>query len=496
MSNPTYLIWTALLLLFSFYSQAQLVFTDNPIINHYSTSSESHELEANFTNLTSWKDEASIFNPDTKSSLPSSEWFEEAKFGMFIHFGLYSVAGGEWQGKPVQRNKYAEWLRAQALWPERMLTRKEYDTLLQAFNPTKFDAEQWVLAARQAGMRYLIVTAKHHDGFALWPSKVSDYNVVEATPFQRDLLGELAQACQKHGLKLGFYYSHWQDWGNGGAMPPWPVQEKDYAVTQPSDQAYEKYWYEFCLPQVKELLVNYEPDLMWFDSWHEPSPALTDRRVADLVALVRSTRPQCLINGRINFKQQESSEQIDFLSMNDNYIPDTGSAKPWEAPGTMNDSWGYNKNDYGWKPSATLLENLIKCFSRGGNYTLNVGPLPDGTFPVPATRRLEEMGAWLTAHQEAVWGSSPAQLPEPAWGKMTKQQQGDSTQLYLFVTQEPKPNKISLSLDKSILKAQVLETGQPVEWVEKEGKIELALPVVEADPMPMVVKLSVKGQVP
>ncbi len=275
---------------------------------------------------------------------------------MFIHFGLYSVAGGKWQGQPVQRNKYAEWLRAQALWPERMLTRKEYDRLLPVFNPTKFDAEQWVLSAQQAGMRYLIVTAKHHDGFALWPSKVSAYNVVDATPFQRDLLGELAQACRKYGLKLGFYYSHWQDWGNGGAMPPWPAQEGDYAVTQPSDQAYEKYWYEFCLPQVKELLTNYQPDLMWFDSWHQASPALTERRVADLVELVRQTSPECLINGRIELKNQKSSDQIDFLSMNDNYIPDTGSSKPWEAPGTMNESWGYNQNDYGWKSTPCLLK--------------------------------------------------------------------------------------------------------------------------------------------
>lgn len=344
-------------------------------------------------------------------------------------------------------------------------------------------------------MTYLIVTAKHHDGFALWPSKVSAYNVVAATPFKRDILGELATACRKHGLKLGFYYSHWQDWANGGANPPWPAQAGDPAMPQPSQADYERYWYRFCLPQVKELLTNYRPDLLWFDSWHEPSPMLSGRRVDDLIKLIRTTAPSCLINGRINFMQQEQSTQIDFMSMNDNYIPGKTVTKPWESPGTMNESWGYNKNDFDWKPTSALLQNLVTCASRGGNYTLNVGPKADGTFPAPAAKRLRELGAWLGANRPAVWGTQRIDLPEPSWGRvLARPAAHGKTQLYAFVYGGQANQALALEgLSGQAQKVSVLETSQPVVFRQDQGRLVLTLPAQLPDDKMQVLQVELTG---
>ncbi len=386
-----------------------------------------------------------------------TDWFEDARFGMFIHFGLYSIPAGVWNGQRMGRNDYAEWIRMQHNWPTPGgIPRAEYDTLLAPFNPVGFDANAWMREARNAGMRYFIITAKHHDGFALWDSQVSPYNVVRATPFRRDLIGELVTAARAHGLKCGFYYSHWLDWDHpGGGLPPWPESSGDYPITQPPQTAYEAYWTEKCLPQVRELLVKYAPDILWFDSWGEGhKPFLTEDRLARLIRLVRTTRPDCLINSRIG-----TDQGVDYLSMGDNEFPQKGFDQPWESSGTLNHSWGYHRLDYKWKPTRQLLRHLVDNASRGGNYQLNVGPTGEGVFQPAAIRRLREIGAWMTANGEAIHGTRPAPYLEPAWGRLTWNT--TSNRLYALVY-DPKPGTTIAFVGPATppARAWVLETGE------------------------------------
>ena len=411
------------------------------------------------------------------SANPRTAWFEDARFGMFIHFGLYSIPAGIWNGKRMTRNDYAEWIRMQHDWPKPGgIPKAEYDGLLEKFNPRGFDAEAWVGEAKNAGMRYLVITAKHHDGFALWDSKVSDYNVVKATPFKRDILAELTAACRKHGLKVGFYYSHWLDWEYpGGGLPPWPEQAGDPPLKQPTQEAYEAYWTGKCLPQVKELLVNFSPDFMWFDSWGNQEKFLSKDRLERLIRLVRETRPECLINSRIGTK-----EGIDVISMNDNSFPNQGFDQAWETSGTLNHSWGYHQLDYRWKPTDQLLRHLVDNSSHGGNYQLNVGPTGDGVFQPAAIRRLMEIGAWMAVNGEAIHGTRPAPYPQPEWGRLTVKTAAGKSRLYAFVY-DPTPGAKLMLRGPSAPPAAgvVMETREAVAIAPCDGGFEFTLP---ADP--------------
>lgn len=288
-------------------------------------------------------------NPD------SLQWFKDAKFGMFIHWGLYSVLEGSYNGRtmpdpslPQGNSWYAEWIQARLEIPS-----EEYRKLTARFNPTRFDTEQWVEEAKNAGMRYLIITTKHHDGFALWNSKVSDFDIMQ-TPYRKDILAQLVKACRKYGMKYGFYYSHWQDWEHpGGAQPNWKLVR--------SEEEFEKYWQEKSLPQVKELIVKYDPDLLWFDTWNEKCHITPERR-DELIRMIRKYSSKCLINGRIAFFNP--GDNIDYLEMNDNDYPKEMLEKPWQTPATMQHSWGYHAKDYNWKSSRDMLRYLIHNVSK------------------------------------------------------------------------------------------------------------------------------------
>ncbi|MGA0845120.1 MAG: alpha-L-fucosidase [Luteolibacter sp.] len=393
-----------------------------------------------------------------------SRWFEDAKFGMFIHFGLYSIPAGVWDGRPVGRNGYAEWIRYQHDWPQSGgIDVDEYNALAKDFNPVGFDADAWIEEAKRAGMRYLLITAKHHDGFALWDSQVCDFNVVDASPFGRDILRELADACRRNGIRLGFYYSHWQDWHHpGGGRPPWPEIPEDPQIEQPSDAEFQRYWDEKCLPQVRELLVGYEPDFFWFDSWgRQRSPfqaMLTKPRLQSLIGTVRELRPQCLINSRIG-----TDDGVDFLSMSDNYFPPQGFDRPWETSGTLNHSWGYHRLDYHWKPTSQLIRWLVDNASRGGNYQLNVGPTETGVFQAPAIRRLREIGAWMDINGEAIHGTRRAPFDEPEWGRMTWREgkDGEASTLYLLVYDRPESSDLRIHLPgMKPVQARMIETDE------------------------------------
>jgi len=413
-----------------------------------------------------------------------TQWFEDARFGMFIHFGLYSVPAGVWNGVRMTRNDYAEWIRYQQGWPKPGgIPKAEYDTLLAQFNPQGFDADAWIREAKNAGMKYFLITAKHHDGFALWDSKVSDYNVVKATPFKRDILAELVTACRKQDIKVGFYYSHWLDWEYpGGGLPPWPETKGDWTVTQPSDEAFEGYWTHKCLPQVKELMVNFKPDFMWFDSWGDQAHHfLTEDRLNRLIHLIHENQPTCLINSRIG-----TEKGVDYLSMGDNFFPKEGFDRPWETSGTLNHSWGYHRLDYKWKTTSQLLRWLVDNASRGGNYQLNVGPTGDGIFQPAAIKRLREIGAWMSVNGGAIYGSRPAKLPEPAWGRLTR----TDGRLNAFVY-DPKPGAVLEIAGLATLPAKgwVLETHEEISITKTLGGVRFTLPAVLPDDRIVVIAL-------
>ncbi len=423
---------------------------------------------------------------------PSSnrDWFTHDRFGMFIHWGLYSIPAGIWKGEKAKHN-YSEWLQGGNQIPS-----EEYQKLAEQFNPTDFSAEAWIGEAKRAGMKYFLITAKHHDGFALWPTKASTYNVMDATPFKRDILGELADACKRFDIKLGFYYSHWQDWeGTGGDICSTHMEGELYQ--HPSDEQFADYWQNKCLVQVRELMENYKPAFLWFDSWNEDSyHFITDARQDELIDLVKQIDSACLVNSRIQFLNP--SDRIDYLSMMDNCFPDNGFDKPWETSGTLNHSWGYHAMDFEWKSSQQLIKYLVGNASLGGNYQLNVGPTGSGVFQPAAIRRLREIGTWMDVNHQSIYGTdaSPLKTPQP-WGKITSRRlENGNPVLYLHLWEVTPGTALQIQgLTATPIKATVLETGQPCTAEATKSGIYVSLPK-ELDGLTLpVVALEVEGAV-
>lgn len=425
----------------------------------------------------------------------AGNWMAHTRFGMFIHFGLYSLPAGVWQGEEMGRNHYSEWIRTQWRWPQPGggIPRQDYDTLLAQFNPAHFDADEWIGLAARAGMRYFVITSKHHDGFALWNSAVSDYDIA-ATPFGangRDPLGELAAACRKHGVKLGFYYSHWQDWEHpGGALPPWPEIRGDPPLTQPTDEQFSRYWEGKCLPQVAELIERYQPEMFWFDSWGQGAKnQITAARRDQLIRLIREKAPSCMINGRIAAHDPTGA---DFISMGDNQYPDFNDAPvvPWETPGTMNHAWGYHRLDFQWRTFDDLLGSLITNAHHGGAITLNVGPMRDGSFQQAAKRRLREFAAWMEINESALQPTRRSPFAKNALPPNLRATLGPddaAPHFNLFVLKPlpagdlTLPQPLKLSDPAAGFRAQVLETRQ---WLDVKrdaaGNLVITIPNVLA----------------
>ncbi len=342
---------------------------------------------------------AGVAAPDADAQREARlRWFREAKFGMFIHWGLYALPAGEWKGQPF--DGIGEWAMFKCRIPI-----AEYEDLARRFNPVKFDAEAWAQLAQDAGMKYLVITSKHHDGFAMFGSKVDGFNIVDATPFKRDPMKELAAACAKRGIRFGFYYSQAQDWhAPGGAIwegrhENWPVWEKTrWDPRQEGD--FDTYFTRKAIPQVKEILGNYGPiSILWFDT---PLKVMSEERSGRLKDLVRELQPDCLVNGRLG-----AGFPSDYASEGDNRIPDLTRAGAWETPATLNDTWGFKKNDHNWKKPEDLVFKLVDIVSKGGNYLLNVGPDAEGVIPQPSQDMLRAVGRWLKVNGEAIYGCGP-----------------------------------------------------------------------------------------
>jgi len=321
------------------------------------------------------------------------EWFRQDKFGLFIHWGLYSIPAGYWKG--ARSPGIGEWIMNRMRIPV-----TEYEQLASQFNPVKFDADAWAQFAVDSGMKYVVITSKHHDGFALFKSAASKYNVVDATPFKRDIIKELAAACAKRGLRFGVYYSQSQDWHErGGTGNNWDFPEN---AVKDTDGSYDKYLQGKVEPQLRELLTNYGPIcLVWFDT---PQMMSGDRPVR-LTNIVRSLQPSTLIDGRLG-------KVGDYQSTGDNVIPAKANDDAWEVPATLNHTWGYRTDDHNWKSPGELIFKLVDIVSKGGNYLLNVGPTAEGVIPQPSQDNLREVGKWLKTNGEAIYGAGRSPFGE------------------------------------------------------------------------------------
>ena len=426
---------------------------------------------------------------------PATKWFTDARFGMFVHWGLYSIPAGIWDGRIMGRNWYAEWIQKQGNWPHG-IPDEDYRALARQFDPVQFDADAWIALAKDAGMKYFLITSKHHDGFALWDSKVSDYTICRQTPFKRDVLAELREACRKHGIVIGYYYSHWQDWDHiGGAKPPWPPKPGVPPIAQPSDEQFQQYWDEKCIPQVRELVADYGAEFLWFDTWRK-AEALTPERLETLIAAVKDINPACLVNSRIGttWNHPKGDELVDYLSMGDNQFPDHVIAKPWETSGTFNRSWGYHQRDHKWHSARELIRMLIDNASRNGNFQLNIGPMGNGAIPAASIKRLKEVGAWIDINGEAIYASMPYPGKEPEWGRITMKHTNDGmTELYCFVYDFASRGQIEIpELEAEVGEAVVIETGEALSFEQRPTCFAVTVPEFCPDETAFVIKVTLK----
>lgn len=407
------------------------------------------------------------------------EWWREARFGMFVHWGLYAVPAGEWQGKEIPG--ISEWIMLRAGIPV-----KEYEKLAEQFNPVKFDAEKWVLLAKNAGMKYIVVTSKHHDGFAMFHSKASAYNIYNATPFKRDPLKELSEACKKHDIRLGFYYSQAQDWHEAGGTysgiekgtPHWdPTLKRDSLMNYIQQKA---------LPQVKEILENYGGlDILWWDT-----PIAMTEEAAQLLKQEVDKYPNVITNNRL-FRPWPGD-----FSTPEQHVPPTGLDYDWEVCMTMNTSWGYKWYDNNWKSAENLIRMLVDIASKGGNLLLNVGPTAEGLIPDSSVVRLEQIGRWMKLNGESIYGTSASPFFKLPWGRCTQRQENGNTTLYLHVFTWPKDQVLKIpGLDTKIQDVYLLSNPkQKFAWKFENGDVLIHAPSVIFDPINTVIVVKTKGK--
>lgn len=408
------------------------------------------------------------------------DWFREAKFGMFIHWGPYSQLAGEWNGIRQVENQ-AEWIMKYLKIPV-----SEYRQIAKTFNPIKFNAKEWVQLAKSTGMKYIVITAKHHDGFAMYKSKVSEYNIVDWTSFGRDPLKELADACEKEGIKFGVYYSHREDWDHpGGYGNDWDY-DNDWGENLFHYEKFNKYLEDKAKPQIRELLTNYGPiSLVWFDRG-----MYTPQQGMDFVRLVNDLQPACLTNSRVGNYDQELLG--DYQSMEDNGMPPGGLGEYWESAQTLNHTWGFNKFDATWKSPEIVIQRLVEIVSRGGNYLLNVGPTGEGEIPRANMDIFNKVGPWIQRNAESIYGTSANPFPELSWGYTTVK--GDN--LYLFIREWPKDRRLILpGLKNDVKSAYFLTEKSKKLSVSRNGTNTLIdLPLIPPDNPITVLVLEIAGE--
>ena len=416
-------------------------------------------------------------------------WWRDARFGMFIHWGVYARLGGIYDGKEIP--SLGEQIMGRGEIPV-----AKYKELAKEFNPTKYNPEDWVLMAKKAGMKYIVITAKHVDGFALWPTASNDWDV-ESTLYKKDLLKPLAEACKKHGIKLGFYYAQTVDWSNGGACNNWDPAGADDIPN---------YMKNIAIPQIKELANNYgdAPAILWWDV-----PVAMNLDYAKQILDVLSVRPNLIQNNRL-YKMHGHMGVIDMAALEEikgnplygdtetpeQYIPPNGLGdRDFEVCMTMNDTWGYKSTDHNWKSAKTLIHQLIDIASKGGNYLLNVGPTGEGLFPEPIVERLDVIVKWMAVNSESIYGTTHSPFAKLIWGRCTVKKHEGGTTLFLHVFDWPKDGKLLVpGLESKVKSARLLANGTKLKFEQTPEGVLIQVPKQALDADATVIKVEIVGE--
>ena len=436
---------------------------------------------------------------DTESSAQKNErmqWFREARFGMFIHWGLYAIPAGRWNGKEI--SGIGEWIMNRASIPV-----ADYKALAAQFNPTQFSAAGIVGLAKSAGMKYIVITSKHHDGFAMFDSKANPFNIVQATPFKRDPLKELAEECRKQGIKLGFYHSQDQDWTapGGAAYKTGDHKPPTFHWDPAQDGSFSQYLDTKAIPQIKELLSNYGefPAIVWFDT---PTKDMTPELAGKIVSVLNQ-HPNLIWNNRLGGGYSGDTETPE------QYIPARGyPGRDWESCMTMNDTWGYKQDDLNFKSTETLVRNLIDIASKGGNYLLNIGPMATGEVPAPEVERLQQVGKWLEVNGESIYATEPTLFGDEAgsFSPTEKDSEGKpkfiaswkwrstttANKIYIHLFEWPgstfRLEKVARAVTGAYLLAD--DAHAPLKVTKAGEGVEIALPGAQLDPIATVLALT------
>ena len=412
------------------------------------------------------------------------KWFRDARFGMFIHWGLYAVPGGVYKGKPIKGA--GEWIMNDEKIPV-----ADYEKYAAQFNPVKFDARQWVAIAKNAGMKYIVITSKHHDGFNMFESHETDYNIVQDTPFKRDPMKELAAACKDAGITFCFYHSI-MDWHH-------PDAQRDGYNKGVHNPNFPRYVETYLKPELKELLSNYGPiGILWFDG--EWINDYTPEMGQDIYSLCRSLQPNIIVNNRVG-KARNGMKGVDKgegavgdYGTPEQQIPATGlPGMDWESCMTMNDTWGFKRDDHHWKSTAQIIHNLIDCASKGGNFLLNVGPTAEGEIPNASVERLSQVGDWMKTNSEAIYDTQPSPFAKGlAYGQCTQK----PGKLYLHVENWPADGKLVVPMKNKVLKAYLLSApDKSLDTAAGSDGVSITVPSAAPDKIATVIALEIDGQV-
>ncbi|RFS21449.1 alpha-L-fucosidase [Chitinophaga silvatica] len=398
---------------------------------------------------------------------PGLKWFTDAKFGLFIHWGLYSKLGGRWKDSSYFGS--GEWIMNRAQAPA-----SEYAEIAKTFNPVDFNASEWATTAKEAGIKYLVITAKHHEGFSMFDSKVTNFDIIDASPYHKDPMKELAEACRQQGLRFGFYYSQYLDWHepNGGGNT-WDFNK--------SAKDYKQYYQSKSIPQLKELLNNYGPlGLIWFDM----PGGLSESETKTMIDSLKVIQPTCLFSSRVGHGLG------DYKDFGDSEVPPTPISGAWESIYTHNDSWGYIQHDMNFKSPTEIIRLLSNVASKGGNLMLNVGPDGNGKWPAYSILYLKETGKWLKKYGESIYGTTYGLIPAQPWGVSTSK----PGKIYLHVWQVPS-NKILRvhGLTAKIKSIAILGEKKPLAFKQSDTETQITLPQIWPDERNTVVEVVYDG---
>jgi alpha-L-fucosidase len=411
-----------------------------------------------------------MWDTAAKKENPNLAWFTHAKFGMFIHWGLYSKLAGEWNGKRYYGS--GEWIMNQAKIPA-----AEYAKVAAGFNPVDFDADAWAQLAEDAGIRYMVITAKHHEGFAMFDSKASSFNIVKASPYKKDPMKALAAATNKKGIKFGFYYSQFVDWHEpNGGRNNWDFDERK--------KDYKLYYQQKAIPQLKELLTNYGPlGIVWFDL----PGGLTKEETRTLVDSLHALQPQSLFSSRVG------QGMGDYRDFGDSEIPPVPTNGAWESIFTHNDSWGYIEHDMNFKSSKEIIRLLANIASKGGNLMLNVGPDGKGNIPYYSIKYLKETGKWLEKNGESIYATTAGSIPAQPWGVTTSK----PGKIFLHVMNRPANGKLLLpGFANEVSAVYALVTKQKLAYKKSGTDLIIDLPVFDNRDPNTVFVITYKGGKP